>query len=96
MLIPPGITNETSHLNEIFPDIVAISSIYGDQTGGYADFLRFQAPEYTKQPYYFWYQPRSTGVPSTDLPTSTVSSASGYTPSVGIFIFAMLIYHIIL
>lgn len=77
MTISPNLTNEGSHIAELFPDVAAVAAVYGDESGRYAEFLQLGAPQYTKQPYYFWYQLRPTNTTSTaPPPTSTVSSSS--------------------
>ncbi|GJJ06835.1 hypothetical protein Clacol_001031, partial [Clathrus columnatus] len=76
MNISPELTNETTHIDEIFPDVAAIAAVYGDSSNRYMDFLRFKAPEYTKQPYYFWYQPPKIDIPYSIIPSSIPSTTS--------------------
>lgn len=81
MTISPNLTNETSHIAELYPDVAAVAAIYGDESGRYSDFLQLGAPRYKEQPYYFWYQPRSTSMSTVPSPITSVSSSSRNTPS---------------
>lgn len=85
MTISPNLTNESSHIAELFPDVAAVAAVYGDESGRYADFLRLGAPQYTKQPYYFWYQPRPTNTTSTTPSPTSVSSSSRNSPLLAFF-----------
>ncbi|KAG8908744.1 hypothetical protein FRB99_002982 [Tulasnella sp. 403] len=55
MTVPPGNDDPT----ELFPDVAAIASQYGDANGKYAAFLAQKDPTYPGEAYFFWEQPLS-------------------------------------
>ncbi|KAF8519600.1 alginate lyase-domain-containing protein [Hysterangium stoloniferum] len=74
MLIPPGLKNETSHQQEIDPNVAAVMAIWGDPDNHYLDFLRNFDQSYASQPYWFWSQPDAQN-PGAPPPQPSQSSA---------------------
>jgi len=75
MLIPPGLRNETSHENELDPNIAAVRAIWGDPDNHYLDFLQTRDPNYNQQPYWFWNQAEAQNPGAPPPPAPTTSSA---------------------
>ena len=53
MTVAPGDEDPT----ELYPDVAAVASIYGDPTGKYASFVAQGDSNYIFQPYFLWDQP---------------------------------------
>lgn len=50
---------------ELFPDVAAVASIYGDPNNKYSDFLKNGDPNYPRAPYFLFNQPLSdSGLPA--------------------------------
>lgn len=70
MSLAPGDDDET----ELFPQIAAVATQYGDPEGKYSGFLKTKlSTDILKQPYYFWDNIFIAGMP---IP-ATSSSPSG-------------------
>ncbi|KAJ7203101.1 chondroitin AC/alginate lyase [Mycena pura] len=61
MATDPAATNETDVTAEIYPNVAAIASAYGDPAGKYVRFLNASGFVYTDDPTFLWDQPLSGG-----------------------------------
>ncbi|KAJ7337527.1 chondroitin AC/alginate lyase [Mycena albidolilacea] len=86
MTVDPDKSAEGYAVGEIWPNIAAIASTYGDPTGKYVEFLAKSFPEYADDGDFLWNQPLAggkvtvgTGTASSGstLPKSTETSGSG-------------------
>jgi hypothetical protein len=69
---------------ELYPDVAAIASVYGDPDNKYASFLKIGDPNYPRAPYFLYNQPLSdSGLPAAKpdstgpAVTPTASNGSG-------------------
>lgn len=74
MGISPNSSGENSYSADLYPNIAAVASIYGDEDGRYASFLNAADSGYAEQPYFLWNQPLAGG---------TVATAESGTPNKG-------------
>ncbi|KAJ7768903.1 alginate lyase-domain-containing protein, partial [Mycena metata] len=70
----PSKTGETATTAEIYPNIAAIASVYGDPEGKYVKFINAAGFPYADDATFLWDQPLAGGIPS---------GASGETPVIG-------------
>ncbi|KAJ7140040.1 chondroitin AC/alginate lyase [Mycena crocata] len=61
----PLASGETNALKEIFPNIAAIASTYGDPDGKYIAYLEDKFPEYASDASFLWNQPLAGGIGAT-------------------------------
>ncbi|KAJ7142371.1 alginate lyase-domain-containing protein [Mycena epipterygia] len=74
----PTATGETDVTIEIFPNVAAIASVYGDPDGKYVRFLSKNVTfAYGDEPTFLWDQPLAGGH------ASTLSTGNGTTPGTG-------------
>uniref|UniRef100_A0A8H7XTG2 Alginate lyase domain-containing protein n=1 Tax=Psilocybe cubensis TaxID=181762 RepID=A0A8H7XTG2_PSICU len=77
MTLPASTSGETSYTEELYPDVAAVASVYGDPDGKYLAFLKKGDPKFIAQPYIVWNQPfaeqETGGLP----PTNTGKGNSG-------------------
>ncbi|KXN81032.1 hypothetical protein AN958_06278 [Leucoagaricus sp. SymC.cos] len=57
LTISASASNETSYANELYPNIAAVASIYGDPDGKYTTFLDQAEPQFPAEAFYLWDQP---------------------------------------
>ncbi|KAF9452091.1 chondroitin AC/alginate lyase [Macrolepiota fuliginosa MF-IS2] len=78
MTISASASKEDNYTSELFPNIVAVASVYGDPDGKYVSFMKQAEPQFAAEADYLWDQPFAVqeGLAS----SSTVSSP---TPSAG-------------
>lgn len=57
MTVDPG----DEEADELYIDVAAVASIYGDKDGKYAKWLGSKAGNYSTEPYFVWNQPFSKG-----------------------------------
>lgn len=69
LTVSPG--NETA--SELYPNVAAVASAYGDPTGKYAAFLKEREVLYPGEPYFLWDQPFS----DSGLLASNASNSTG-------------------
>ncbi len=70
MGISANSSGESSYSADLYPNIAAVASVYGDEDGRYASFLNAADPGYAEQPYFLWNQPLAGGtVPAADSGT---------------------------
>ncbi|KAJ7868487.1 chondroitin AC/alginate lyase [Mycena leptocephala] len=96
MTVDPNKSNEGYAVAEIFPNIAAIASTYGDPDGKYVAFLRKSFPEYASDGDFLWNQPLAGGsvaAVSTNNGTSDSGSktagASGASTHTGFGVFTV-------
>lgn len=80
MTINPASTSETNVTAELYPNVAAIASVYGDSDGKYVKFLNSSGFPYADDPTFLWDQPLAGGDASS---TSSSNSTSGPKPSSG-------------
>ncbi|KAJ7867552.1 hypothetical protein B0H14DRAFT_2731162 [Mycena olivaceomarginata] len=76
MTIDPAASGEQAVVAEIYPNIAAIASVYGDPNGDYVKFLTATGFAYTDDPTFMWDQPLASGDPV----SSPNNSSSGSSP----------------
>ena len=82
-------SDEADYAAELYPNIAAVGSIYGDADGAYVAYLKRAEPSFSVQPYFLWNQPFAPGegraLPSArttaSRATSTSKSSSGSSSS---------------
>lgn len=57
MTISASASKEDDYANELYPDIAAVASVYGDAGGKYAAFLTRAEPQFAQEGFYLWDQP---------------------------------------
>lgn len=57
MTISAGASGENEAASELYPNIAAVASVYGDADGKYTAFLTQAEPEFSLEAYYLWNQP---------------------------------------
>ncbi|KAJ7720916.1 chondroitin AC/alginate lyase [Mycena metata] len=83
MTVDPSKSGEGDAVAEIYPNIAAVASEYGDPTGKYVAFLTKGFPEYPSDADFLWDQPlaggsvSNTSDPKTGTGTGTGSSVMG-------------------
>lgn len=90
MTIDPSKTGETNTTAEIYPNIAAVASVYGDPQGKYVDYMNTAKFPYADDATFLWDQPLAGGVvpvtvnqplASSVVPVAaTQPSASGVVP----------------
>ncbi|KAJ7883727.1 chondroitin AC/alginate lyase [Mycena olivaceomarginata] len=76
MTIDPAASGERAVVAEIYPNIAAIASVYGDPNGDYVKFLTATGFAYADDPTFMWDQPLAGGDPV----SSPNNSSSGSSP----------------
>lgn len=79
MTISASASKEDNYAAELYPNIAAVASIYGDPDGKYLTFLKQAEPKFAQEAYYLWNQPFAekeglTVSASNSAPTSSDSS----------------------
>lgn len=81
MTIPASVKHEEKYEHEIFPNIAAIASTYGDKNGTYLAFAKKGRPGFMRDPYILWNQPWGLNEFSGKSPVSStkrnVATATG-------------------
>lgn len=54
-------SNESKYAAELYPDIAAVASIYGDPYDKYVAYLKEKEPDYASNPYFLFNQPLEGG-----------------------------------
>ncbi|KAJ7151336.1 chondroitin AC/alginate lyase [Mycena crocata] len=72
----PEASGEGYALEEIFPNLAAIASTYGDADGKYVAYLKAKFPEYAADASFLWDQPLAGGVVAT-VGTGTNTTGAG-------------------
>ncbi|KAA1474643.1 chondroitin AC/alginate lyase [Dentipellis sp. KUC8613] len=72
--------------SELFPNVAAVASVYGDPDGKYAKFLAGKEDDYPAEPWFFWLQPLSDSglhvvVNTTGTGTSTAAGGGSSSSS---------------
>ncbi|PPQ86141.1 hypothetical protein CVT25_003091 [Psilocybe cyanescens] len=89
MTIPATTSGEANYVEELYPNIAAVASVYGDADGKLLSFLKKGDPKFIAQPYMLWNQPfaelETSGLPPTNTAKahaapSTSKSKSSVTP----------------
>jgi len=61
MTFSASATKEANSEEEIYPNIAAVASTYGDSDGKYLSFMKKADPDFISQPYILWNQPWAEG-----------------------------------
>ncbi|KAJ7204990.1 chondroitin AC/alginate lyase [Mycena pura] len=77
MATDPAATNETNVTAEIYPNVAAIASAYGDPAGKYVRFLNASGFAYGDDATFLWDQPLPGGDAGGGSPDSESDSGSG-------------------
>jgi hypothetical protein len=76
MTISPAASKEDDYAAELYPNIAAVASVYGDSEGKYAAFLKQAESEFAQEAYYFWDQPFAEEEGLAVIPSNSGSSSS--------------------
>ncbi|XP_006455104.1 hypothetical protein AGABI2DRAFT_226405 [Agaricus bisporus var. bisporus H97] len=57
MTISPSASHEDNYAQELYLNVAAVASVYGDPDGKYATFLDQKEPQFVQEPFYLWNQP---------------------------------------
>ncbi|KAJ3574879.1 hypothetical protein NP233_g1459 [Leucocoprinus birnbaumii] len=81
MTISPSASGESAYADELYPNVAAVASVYGDPDGKYAAFLSKGDPQFTLEANYLWDQPFAVeeGLAANPSNSSTSSGLSGDT-----------------
>ncbi|KAF7343324.1 Chondroitin AC/alginate lyase [Mycena venus] len=97
MTVDPNKSDEGYAVGEIWPNIAAIASTYGDPDGKYVAFLNKSYPEYASDGDFLWDQPLaggsvavSTSSNGTTLPNSTEQSGASTHKGLGVIAVAIV------
>ncbi|KAF7354072.1 Chondroitin AC/alginate lyase [Mycena venus] len=77
MTVNPATTGEQDVTAEIYPNIAAVASVYGDPDGKYVKFLNATGFPYADDATFLWDQPLAGGTLATTNSTSTGGSGGG-------------------
>jgi hypothetical protein len=70
MTIPASVRGEEQYVGELYPNIAAVASVYGDADGKYLNFLKQAYPGFMAEPFIFWNQPWAQNETSGNAPAS--------------------------
>jgi len=70
MTIPASVRGEERYVGELYPNIAAVASVYGDADGKYLNFLKKAYPGFMAEPFIFWNQPWAQNETSGNPPAS--------------------------
>lgn len=80
MTISARTSGETSYASELYPNVAAVASVYGDPEGRYLAYLKMADPTFITQPYMLWDQPfaeaEKGGLPPAQTNKGAASAAS--------------------
>ncbi|KAJ7700499.1 alginate lyase-domain-containing protein [Mycena rosella] len=79
MTTNPAATSETNVTAEIYPNIAAVASTYGDPTGKYVNFLNSSGFPYSQDATFLWDQPLAGGTPRADAGGNSSTGSGGST-----------------
>lgn len=83
MTIPASTSGETSYAEELYPNVAAVASVYGDPDGKYLAFLKKGDAKFIAQPYILWNQPfaeqETGGLPPTSTGKANAASSTSKT-----------------
>ncbi|KAF8960165.1 hypothetical protein BDZ97DRAFT_1922414 [Flammula alnicola] len=68
-------SGEAKYAPELYPNIAAVASVYGDADGKYNKFLRAAEPQFMSEPYILWNQPFALDESSGRVQGSTIISS---------------------
>ncbi|KAF7366808.1 Chondroitin AC/alginate lyase [Mycena sanguinolenta] len=77
MTVDPNASDEGEAIAEIYPNIAAVASTYGDPDGKYVAFLQKVFPEYAWDGDFLWDQPLAGSAGSTDATSNSTTSTTG-------------------
>ncbi len=69
-------SNESAAVDELYPNVAAVASVYGDPTGKYLAFLKKGKAAFMSEPYILWNQPFALNETSGLVATSAVTNAT--------------------
>lgn len=77
MTLNASASGESAYVEELYPNVAAVASVYGDPTGKYLAFLKKGEPAFMGEAYILWNQPFALNETSGLVTNSAVTSASG-------------------
>ncbi|PPQ65138.1 hypothetical protein CVT24_003228 [Panaeolus cyanescens] len=82
MTIPASASNEDRYAAELYPNIAAVASVYGDPDNKYLNYLKDAYPEFMSEPFILWNQPfaekeQSGFASASPTPKSTSTNQNG-------------------
>ncbi|KAJ6550100.1 alginate lyase-domain-containing protein [Mycena capillaripes] len=83
MTIDPAASGEQNDMNEIYPNVAAVASAYGDSDGKYVKFLNARGFPYVDEPTFLWSQPLADGDSLADNNNGSNSGAGSPTGQSG-------------
>lgn len=81
MTIPASVRGEEKYVGELYPNIAAVASVYGDADGKYLNFLKKAYPGFMSEPFIFWNQPWAQNETSGNAPVSTTGQLNAQSTS---------------
>ena len=75
MTLSASKSGESDVVDELYPNVAAVASVYGDPTGKYLAFLKKGKAAFMSEPYILWNQPFSLNEASGLVATSVVTNA---------------------
>ena len=82
MTTNPSSTGEQDVTAEIYPNVAAIASVYGDPDGKYGKFLNSSGFPYADEPTFLWDQPLAGGDTAGSSTNSSSNSGGGHSGAV--------------
>jgi len=76
MTIPASVQGEDDYVKELYPNIAAVASVYGDTDGKYLNFLKNAYPGFMAEPFIFWNQPFALNETSGDATVGAQAKAT--------------------
>jgi hypothetical protein len=91
MTIPASVQGEQNYVRELYPNIAAVASVYGDTDGKYLNFLKNAYPMFMAEPFIFWNQPwalneiSGDGTVGAQTNTNTTKNSKALSNKIGTF-----------
>lgn len=77
MTLNASASGESAYVDELYPNVAAVTSVYGDPSGKYAAFLKRGEPNFMAEAYILWNQPFALNETSGLVTDSAVTSTHG-------------------
>jgi hypothetical protein len=81
MTFSASIRGEEKYVRELYPNIAAVASVYGDADGKYLNFLKKAYPGFMAEPFIFWNQPWAQNETSGNAPVSATGQINAKSTS---------------
>ena len=80
MTLSASKSGESDVVDELYPNVAAVASVYGDPTGKYLAFLKKGKAAFMSEPYILWNQPfalnETSGLVATSVVTNAIAEAT--------------------